>query len=174
MGRPGVCCDPGSRGAGHPVQGHGMVPARGGVMSHQFRLLGSTHCPLCCPWQESHGRSAVAARVAGVLSNTSRSSRQGPGQVGAGGVHMLYCRGLAAGVCVVVRAGYRHTKWQGLRLSAEDQANCRLSSSCGALAISTHSCCCSFSASVSVWQGRLMMGVRMAACRDPVAGASCK
>lgn len=61
-------------------------------------------------------------------------------------MHTLDRWGLAADACVVVRAGCRLTQGQGLGLSAERQANRRLSSSWGTLAVSTHSCCCSFSA----------------------------
>ena len=79
-------------------------------------------------------------------------------------MHMLDLWGLAADACVAVRARCRPTQGQGLGLSAEGQANHRLSSSWGTLAVSTHSCCCSFSPR-KTRDGRLDGSVQGLSCR---------
>lgn len=79
-------------------------------------------------------------------------------------MHMLDRWGLAADACVAARAGCRLTQGQGLGLSPEGQAACRLSSSWGSLAVSTHSCRCSFSPG-ETHDGRLDGSVQGHSCR---------
>lgn len=82
-------------------------------------------------------------------------------------MHTLDHWGLASDACVVARARCRPTQGQGRGPSPEGQAACRLSSSWGALAISTLM-------SLQFLTQGLMMGVWMAVCKDTAAGASCQ